>query len=258
MARARCRRSSVILSSLRPAFDPRQTLSVVIHDLGPIRVSRCGADGIWVTTDERRRAMNVSVDGSEIIEMGLVLTADDELVAFNPCDSCELWECNRVEGCAAKVRRFGPYVFWITPWGPTYTFGQEQYAEVLGPGIDDLPELTADDAWELDEPDLEASYPGVDGRVLAVDGKRDPEGPLALLCEWPARGEGELRPVEPPAEAREIRATNDDCASIWVDVVPRADGSRAACLPGVMRVPVWYVGPAIDRAIEALVGPLTR
>jgi hypothetical protein len=244
-----------MLPSLPPAFDPRQVLSVVLHDRGPMQVSHRGADGVWVTTEERARAMSVFVDGREIIDTGLVLSADDELVALSPCSSCEFWECNLVEGYAAKVRRFGPYVVWITPWGPSYTFGRDQYAEVLGPGVDELPELEPDEAWDFDEPSPEAAYPGVDGRVLAVDPERDPGGPLSSLREWPAGG-GELHPVEPPAEAREIRATNEGSASIFIDPVPRADGSRAAYLPGVMRVPVWYVGPAIDRAIEALVGPL--
>ena len=239
---------------MRPAFDPRQTLCVVLHDFGPVRVSRLGADGSWVTTEERERAMSVFVDGQEIIDAGLVLSAGDELVAFSPCGSCELWECNLIEGYAAKVRRFGPYIVWITPWGRTYTFGRDQYAEVLGSGADGLPELAADDAWDFDDPATETAYPSVDGRGLSVDAELDPGGPLSALRDWPAHDLGELRPVEPPAEAREIRATSEGSGSIWIDVVPRTDGSRAAYMPDVTRVPVWYVGPAIDRVLAALVG----
>lgn len=240
---------------LRRPFDPRQTLSVVVHDLGPVRVSRPGADGTYVTAEERRLAMSAFVDDKEVIGAGLMLDGGDRLVAFSACGVCDLWECNLSERHAAKVRRFGPYVVWITAWGDTYTFAYDRYAEVLGPGAERLPELTCEDAWDLDDPEPGGRYAGLDGRLLVVDLERDPDGPLSVLREWPDRGREGLCPVEPPVEALEIRAADKGGQSIWIDAAPRACGSRAAYLPGVMRVRAWCSGPAIDRVIEQLVGP---
>jgi hypothetical protein len=239
---------------VRPTFDPRQDLSVLVHDLGSVQVSRQDRDGRWVTTDERRQAMSVFVDDEEVIDAGLLISAAAPLVALHPCAVCELWQCNLVEGWAAKVRRFGPYVLWITPSGQIYTFAQDQYARELGPGAERLPALTPAEAWDLDDPDLSACYVGAGGLLLTVDGERDPEGPLAALRDWPACGAGDLRPVTPPAEAVEIRARTPGGPSIWIDRAPRVDGSRAAYLPSVTRARVWCVGPEIERLIAALFG----
>lgn len=236
----------------RPPFDPRQAFRVDVVDLGPVTVWRPGADGALAPCQERAHAMDVFIDDQIEIIGGLVLSASDRLVAFSECSSCELWECNLVEGWAAKVLRFGPYILWLRPSGEVFTFGVEAYSRALGAGVDELPALSPEDAQALGAPDREAAYPGADGRLLAVDPEVDPSGPFAALFAWPVEGEGDVRPVEPATEAVEVRAANGVSRSIWVDAAPRSDGTRAAYMPAVTAADVWCAGPAVDRVIEAL------
>lgn len=237
-------------------FDPRQRLSVTIHELGVARVGRLGADGVWTERDEPQRSMSVWIDDAERIDGGLMLSADDPLVALNEC-SCGEWVCNLVEGWAAKARRFGPYVLWILPDDSCYVFSADQYSETLGPGLASLPVLDEDDAWSLDGPNLAVRYLLADGSAIGIG----LPGPLAdaiqALHDWPACGLGELRPVEPPREAREIPAHEGSGLSLWVDVTPREDGGYAAFVPAWTRAPVWCAGPAADRLVAALTGRAT-
>ena len=222
-------------------FDPRQELSVVVHEHGVARVGRRDAAGVWTERDEPQRSMSVWIDDEEVIAGGLVLSASDPLVALCEC-SCGLWACNLIEGWAARVRRFGPYVLWITPNGRCYTFAAARYGEVLGPGQEDLPELGEDDAWDLGDPDDEVRYVLADGSALAA------------LRDWPVHGIDTLCPVAPPAEAREVAALDGKGPSLWIDVAPRETGRFAVFAPALTRVPVWCVGTAVDHLVAALTG----
>lgn len=234
-------------------FDPRQLISVTIHELGVALVARRGADGVWTERHEPQRSMSVWIDDYERISGGLMISADDPLVALNEC-SCGEWSCNLVEGWAAKARHFGPYVLWILPDDSCYVFSAEQYSEALGPGLASLPVLDEDDAWSLDDPNLAARYLLADGSAIGLD----VPGPLAdvveALRDWPARGLGELRPVDPPSEALELRPRDGGAPSLWVDREPRADGSYAVYVPAWTRAPVWCAGPVVARLVAAVTG----
>lgn len=234
----------------RPAFDPRQRFAVELRDHGSRTVWRPDEHGKLTPREERAFTMDVLIDGEYEIVGGLVLRADDRLVAFDECGMCGLWECNLTAECAARVGRLGPYVLWLHPGGRVYTFDADEYARALGGSVDVIPALTDDDAYDLDEPDAGAAYACLDGSVLAV---RDDGGPLASLARWPATSEGGVRPVAPPSEAIEVRAVNGVSSSVWVDARPREDGRRAAYLPAVTMARVWCAGDAVDRVLAALV-----
>jgi len=235
--------------SSRPPYDPRQRIELEPRDHGPITVWRPDAQGRLTPREERSLTMDVCIDDEYEIVDGLALRADDRFVAFHECGQCGLWECNLIEGYAAKVVRFGPYVLWLHPGGRVFTFDADDYARALGGAIDALPTLTDDDAWNLETPDREASYRGADGAVLSV---ADDDGPLAPLRGWPENSLGDVHPVAPPPEAIEVRALNGRSASVWIDARPRDDGRRAAYLPAVTGVRVWCAGPAVDRVVAAL------
>lgn len=232
----------------RPPFDPRQSFVVELCDLGS-RTVYYGKDPN--PHEERILVMDVFTDGEREIIGGLVIEASDRLVAFGECGMCGLWECNLTEGWAAKVLRLGPYVFWVRPDTSYFTFDAEQYARALGGSVEEIPGLTDDDAYELNEPDREAAYACPDGSVLD---QSDARGLLATLSLTSTMRDGELRAVPPPSEAVEVRAMNGVSASIWIDAHPREDGRRAAYLPAVTWAPAWLVGDAIDRVVSALVG----
>lgn len=234
-------------------FDPRRELSVVVHEHGVARVGRRDAAGVWTERDEPQRSMSVWIDDEEVIAYGLVLSASDPLVALCEC-SCGLWECNLVEGWAARVRRFGPYVLWITPNARCYAFAAARYGEALGPGQEELPELDEADAWELGDPDDDVRYVLADGSVAGQGVPSPIADALEALRDWPAYGVGALRPVDPPAEAREVPALDGKGSPLWIDVAPRADGRSAAFAPALTRAPVWCVGAAVDRLVAALTG----
>ncbi len=233
----------------RPPFDPRQRFEVDLRDLGPRTAWRRDDHGALTPREERVLTMDVRIDGELEIVGGLIIEASDGLVALDECGMCGLWECNLTDGYAAKVRRIGPYVLWILPNGRVYTFDAADYARALGGAVEEVPTLTDNDAYDLDEPDAEAAYPCRDGAVLAVSGDI---GALASLSRCSVVGEGALRAVAPPSEAVEVRAVNGLSASAWIDARPRDDGRRAAYLPAVTRVRVWFAGDAVDRVVEAL------
>lgn len=234
-------------------FDPRQRISITVHELGLAHVGQLGADGAWTYRDEPQRSMSVWIDDEERISGGLMIAADDPLVAMNEC-SCGEWVCNLVEGWAAKARRFGPYVFWIRPDDHCYVFSASDYTATFGPGLESLPVLDEDDAWSFSDPDVEARYLLADGSAIGLD----VPGPLAdvveALRDWPARGLGTLRSVDPPNDALELRPRDGGAPSLWVDRAPRADGSYAAYVPAWTRAPVWCAGPAVERLVAAVTG----
>lgn len=246
--------------SARPSFDPRIDVSTHVREHAPIAVSRKDANGVWITRAEPQRTMSVFIDGVEQIEDGLMIDGGDPLVAFNPCGVCGEWVCNLVEGWAAKVRRIGPYVVWIRASGETFVFDVERYRAVFGGHVESLPGLSADDAWDLDEPATSVVLESPDGRSLVLDVSGDPDGPLARLRAWPVVPLEGIVAVAPPARAIEIRARtteaspNRDAASSWIDMEPREDGRRAGYFPGIVRVPVWIGGPEVDGVVAALVG----
>lgn len=243
------------MSRPRP-FDPRTLLSAQIHDLGPIQVWRKDPKGGGLLPhDERKLAMSVFLDGEERIHRGLMITGEDELVAFSECSVCELFECNLTEGYAALVRRLGPYVLWITPWGDVYAFDEARYREVFGAGVDALPPLGPEEMWDLDEVPSSGEYVTLDGRRVSFDVDRDPDSPLGALQAWPVRLVPDIEVVLPPASALEVRSTVPDAPSLWIDDAPRADGRLAGYFPGIVRAPVWIAGLEVDRAIDELLGP---
>lgn len=240
--------------SARPAFDPTSDLRAELHDLGPIRVFRPDANGVLTPSDERQRAMSVYLDGEERIERGLVVTGGDPLVACRPCPSCDLFECNLTENYAARVRRFGPYVLWITVWSEHHCFALDRYREVFGGDVLALVEPTERDYVELDEPALSGAYVRPDGRTLSFDAERAPDEPLAKLRAWRGGHAGGLEAVSPPETAIELRSTVAGAPSLWIDGRSRPDGRRAAFLPGVFFLPVWLVSPEVDQFVKAALG----
>lgn len=222
-----------------------------MHDLGTAEVWRPGPDGTLTPRQEPRRAMSVVVDGRELIDHGLMIDGSDALVAYTECGVCGEWSCNLVEGYAAAVRRFGPYVLWITPWDDGHVFGIDAYAGWFGPV--DVPALDATALHDLPEPDPAWAHAAHDGRVVA--GTTAEPAVFTDLMDWPLHGSTDVLPVEPPAVAVEVPSVLAGGRSIWIDVAPRADGRRAAYLPAVTRAPVWCAGPAVDRLIDALRGP---
>lgn len=240
--------------SARPAFDPRTELRAELHDLGPIRVFRPDANGVLTERQERQRAMSVYLDGQERIERGLVVTGGDPLVACRPCPSCDLFECNLTEDYAARVRRFGPYVLWITVWGEQRCFSLDRYREVFGGDVEALVAPTVDDYLELDEPARSGAWRCPDGRALVLDLERAPDEPLAKLSVWRGDPAGDLVAVAPPGRAIELPSAGGGAPSLWIEAHPRPDGRRAAFLPGVFILPVWLVGPEVDQVAAAALG----
>ena len=244
--------SATRAGSARPAFDPRTDLRAELHDLGPIRVFRPDANGVLTERQERQRAMSVYLDGQERIERGLVVSAGDPLVACGPCSSCDLFECNLTESYAARVRRFGPYVLWITVWGEHHCFALDRYREVFGGDVQALVEPQVDDYLELDEPARSGAWRCPDGRSLSLDVERAPHEPLAKLHAW--RGAGGLEAVPPPERAIELPSAVAGAPSLWIEARPRPDGRRAAFLPGVFILPVWLMSPEVDQVVTAALG----
>jgi len=240
--------------SPRPAFDPREELEARGLNLGEVSILTKNPEGGWATTAGWQRGMSVIIDGVERITGGLPIEGDDLLVAFSACGDCGDWGCNLVDGHAARVRRLGPHVFWVTPWGETHCFGLDRYREVFGGSVEGLPELSADDIERFEEPASSGEYVSPGGEPIFFDDWAMPGGPLARLCAWPGGGLGPAEAVAPPERAVEIRSLTAGLPSLWVDEAPRAGGRRAAYLPKIIRVPVWLTGPDIDLAITELLG----
>lgn len=72
----------------------------------------------------------------------------------------------------------------------------------LGGDVEEVPTLSDDDAYDLDDPDTEAAYACHDGAVFAMN---DDEGALANLAHCTVTDGGALRAVTPPSEAVEVR-----------------------------------------------------
>lgn len=219
-------------SSARPAFDPRTDLRAVVQG----------------------QRMSVYLDGEERIEQGLVIAGGDPLVAVRACPCCEHFECELIEGYAAGVRRFGPYVLWIMSWGERHVFALERYREVFGDGVEALPGPQARDFDDLDEPMSLGAWHCPDGRVLSFDATRWPDWPLARLAAWRGEPAAGIEAVAPPARAIELRGTLPGTPSLWLDERPREGGRRAAFLPGVFRLPVWIMSPDVDLVVLGAVG----
>jgi hypothetical protein len=219
--------------STRPAFDPRTDL----------RAERHGTS-----------LMSVYLDGAERIEQGLVIRGSDPLVALRACPSCDLFECELVEGYAASVRRFGPYVLWFTAWDEDYCFALDRYREVFGGDVESLAE-PRDREYPQPEPARSGDFRCPDGRTLSYDVDRAPDEPLARLSAWPALQLPGLEAVPPPATAIELPSLVAGARSLWIDEHPRSDGRRAAFLPDVCMLRVWLVGPEVDQVVAAALGP---
>lgn len=229
--------------SSRPAFDPRRDLRATLHDLGPRRVWRTDARGVVTQHDERRLAMSVWIDEDQRIDHGLVVTGGQPLVAFHECGSCGLFECNLAEDYAARVRRLGPYVLWLTVWGELHCFGLERYREVFGGDPAVHPAPREDELCGLDDPPRSGAWTCPEGHTLSCDLDRAPDGPLARLCAW--RGGPGVEAVLPPAWAVELKS-GVGARSLWLD-----PARRAAYLPGVFPLPVWITGPDVDAVVSA-------
>lgn len=212
--------------SRRPPFDPRRDLRAELHGPG---------------------SMSVCIDGEWRIGGGLVVTGSQPLVAFHECGSCGLFECNLAEDYAARVRRVGPYVLWLTVWGELHCFGVERYREVFG----DVAGLEAprDRDYDLlvDEVARAGAWTCPDGRTLSLDLDRAPDAPLARLGAW--RGGPGVEAVLPPADAVELRSVAG-APSLWLD-----PARRAAYLPGAFVLPVWIAGPDVDALLAEALGP---
>lgn len=238
----------------RPPFDPREELEARVLNLGEVSVLTKTPAGGWETTQSWQQGMSVVIDGVERITGGPRIDGDDPLVALSPCSDCEDWLCNLVDGYAARVRRLGPYVFWVIR-GETRCFGLDRYREVFGGSVEELPELSHEDIERFDEPTSSGEYVSPGGEPIVFDDDWAlPEGPLARLRAWPLKGLGSAEVVAPPERAVEIRALTAGLPSLWVDAAPRAGGRRAAFLPRIVRVPVWLSGPDIDLAVAELLG----
>jgi hypothetical protein len=212
-----------------------------------------------------RGQTNVRLDGVLTIEESWPIWPDDTMVAFSPCSDCEEWGCNLVDGSAARVRRFGPYVVWATFLGRTYAFDAEAYTRALvavmdpaqGPEsgrYEPLPSFEPDDHIALPEATVRGAH--CDRRLVAVayDCETTPDGALEVLTRWPRDPSIELVAVEPPERALELPSIRAGEPSWWIDVEPRPNGQRAAYLPGLVRAPVWVAGPSVDRALALLLG----
>jgi hypothetical protein len=211
----------------RAPFDPRQKFEVSVEG----------------------DRMSVRIDGELVVDGGLLLEASDELVALTACSVCEIWECNLVESSAVRVRRIGAYVLWLAPWDECWVFDAEQYAMALGGSVAALPLLTAKDPPDLEVPTVLAR-PGGGTFCPAHEAQRDPTSPFAELLAWPSRGE--LEAVLPPDEAEAVECIEPlSGPPIWVGPT-RPDGHMAAFFPGLVRVPVWVTGPAVERALASL------
>jgi hypothetical protein len=239
--------------SARPPFDPREELEARVRNLGEASLLTKNPAGGWVTTAGWQQGMSVIIDGVERITGGLRIEGDDPLVALSPCSDCDEWLCNLVDGCAARVRRLGPHVFWVLR-GETHCFGLDRYREVFGGTVEGLPELAEEDLECFDEPASSGEYASPGGESIFFDDWAMRDGPLARLRAWPVGGSGPAEAVAPPARALEIRSLTAGLPSLWVDEAPRACGRRAAFLPRIVRVPVWLTGPDIDLAIAELLG----
>ena len=238
----------------RPPFDPRTELRAVLHDLGPAPGGRPGASG----APARHQRMSVFLDGVERIDQGLVIAGGDPLVAMRSCPCCELFECELVEGYAASVRRFGPYVLWLTSWCEHHAFTLERYQEAFGGDVGLLEPPGPRDDLTFEDVTPTGTYRCPDGRLLAFDVARAPEEPLARLAAWRGGPHPGLEAVLPPERAVELPSVVAGAPSLWVDEAPRADGRRAAYLPGVFPLPVWLAGPDVEAVVAAALGPAGR
>ncbi len=232
----------------RPSFDPRRELRAELHDLGPMRVWRQDAAGVLTERHERRLAMSVFIDGDHRIDHGLVVTGGQPLVALHECGSCGLYECNLAEDYAARVRRVGPYVVWLTIWSELHCFGLDRYREVFGDASALSPPGEADYGVLGDDVARAGALVLPDGRTLAFDLEHAPDTPLARLGAW--RGGPGVEAVLPPPEAVELPSVAPGEPSAWIDV-----GRRAAYLPGVFVLPVWITGPDVDALVAATLEP---
>ena len=239
--------------SPRPAFDPRTELRAELHDLGAITVHRPDARGVLTPREERRFATSVYLDGRARIERGLHIRGEDPLVAMRECPCCGLFECELIEGYAASVRRFGPYVLWITDWGEHYCFALERYRAAFGGDVEALLGPQERDFEQLDETARSGAWRCPDGRPLTLDAQGAPHEALARLAAW--RGGPGPEAVPPPASAIELPSLVAGAPSLWIEEGLRPDGRRAAFLPGVFILPVWLSGPQVDPVVAAALGP---
>ena len=242
----------------RPVFDPREELRVEILDLGECTASTRDAAGNWVTRQQRNLGLNVFLDGneriscSERIDGQLPIGGEDTLVAFHACGCCGLWECNLTEGYAARVRRLGPYVLWVTCWDEVHCFSLDRYREIFGGHPERLPELSEEDFWDLRDPLASGAYSSLSGRRLSFDCDSPPENPFQALRSWPTPAPVAFEAVAPPSTALEIRSLVEGDPSLWIGEPPDAPGRKAAFLPGIFRLPVWITGPLVDPLIALI------
>ncbi len=210
-----------------------------------------------------RGGTNVRLDGVLTIEESWPIWPDDTMVAFSACSDCEEWGCNLVDGSAARVRRFGPYVVWATFFRQTYAFDAEEYERALvavmdpaqGPEsgrYEPLPPFKPDDHVALPDAVARGEHCNLRFAPVAYDLDAAPDGPLESLARWPKDPSIELVAVEPPERALELASTRPGEPSWWIDAEPRPDGQRAAYLPGLVRAPIWVAGPSVARALEHL------
>lgn len=226
----------------RPLFDPRT------H---------------FVVERSARGLTHVRLDGVLVIEDSEPIWPEDDMVVWSPCSDCGDWGCNRVDGSAARVRRFGPYVLWATKFRPAHSFDADGYERALAPArlergdlvfADDegIPDLGPDDHVALPDAIARGEHCNLRFAVVAYDLDAVPDGPLESLARWPRDPSIALVAVAPPERALELPSTRPGEPSWWIDAEPRPEGRRAAYLPGLVRAPIWVAGPSVDRALAHL------
>jgi hypothetical protein len=175
---------------------------------------------------------------------------DARTPSFPPyaCGECGLWECNDSPSWSVWVRRGGPHVFWIPPFGDVDAFDGAAYSAALGGNWMELPTVDATELAHRTRRRGLSMWPIFTARVgdRVVDWFAGDD--YTRLFYWPDDAIAELEFVAPPSHAIELRADDEPKIDpIWAAF---EDGRWRMYFSDAFALPSWIAAPLVDEIAQ--------